>query len=488
MTPGTLSRLIPIASFLVSLRLRLDFYDSILSSMVLHRADGFNHAAADALVQDQSRRCVIGHGGVLQAFPTAATEAIDLARERPSRPIVENKRAVVAADGTQTCSRRRLNPLGGTENRNFVKGVFRDRASREVEQGIVRNITAAVLHHDFAFVTGTEVVTEISGFQHRYVLQRHVAYAQQLKTTAHPFDGRVDHRDVLVAAIGADSVFGQRNHLVARDGSLATVHDVEVVLGGPTDFLIVNIIGWAQGAGEIAPFNQDTVDFVKMDAVAERLHVDLTADESGIVGAVNRHEGVLVEAAEVGTAFTVVIGISVGNGALDNKSAVQECVVVVANLEFVFGDPVLGVRLVDDIPEVPALEGVVGPVDVPCIGDVCPAGELALDGDRGLEHNAAQVEVVVRAVDGEDVLLSVLRQFPILVRFCTRDGDHHGRIDFLSAVDARLHTDFLIVFFYRCPKPVQRLDQRKPFANLERFPNWSRDRGRLRDHLHRRIL
>ena len=39
-------------SFLISRRLRLDFDDGILPSMVLYGTDGFDNAVADALVQD----------------------------------------------------------------------------------------------------------------------------------------------------------------------------------------------------------------------------------------------------------------------------------------------------------------------------------------------------------------------------------------------------------------------------------------------------
>lgn len=69
--------------FLISRRPRLDFDDGILYSMVLHRTDGFDNAVVDVLVKDQFRRCVIGHGRVLQAFLAATTEAIDFSRKRP---------------------------------------------------------------------------------------------------------------------------------------------------------------------------------------------------------------------------------------------------------------------------------------------------------------------------------------------------------------------------------------------------------------------
>lgn len=69
--------------FLISRRPRFNFDDGILSSMVLHRADGFDNAVADVLVKDQFRRCVIGHGRVFQAFLTTTTEAIHFSRKRP---------------------------------------------------------------------------------------------------------------------------------------------------------------------------------------------------------------------------------------------------------------------------------------------------------------------------------------------------------------------------------------------------------------------
>ncbi len=105
------------------------------------------------LVEDQFGSCVIGHGGVSQAFPAATIEAIGLSRKRSDRSIVKDKRTMVAADGTQTCSCCRFDILGGAENRNFVEGVFRDSASCEVEERAIHNIAAAILHHDFAFVT-----------------------------------------------------------------------------------------------------------------------------------------------------------------------------------------------------------------------------------------------------------------------------------------------------------------------------------------------
>lgn len=292
---------------------------------------------------------------------------------------MEDELAVLSANFAEAGTGSGVGSFGRAEDGDLVEGIFGEVAAGEVEERVVGDITPAIFHGDFTALGGGDIEGEIAAFEDGDIFQGDVSGAEELDRATHAFHGGVDDFDVTDVIVGANTILGERNHLTSRNGLLFTVKHVEVVFDGAADFLFEDVIGGSKGSGEGAVLNQGAIDIMEVHAVAEGLLEHLAADKFGVVGLINRHEAMLVEAAVTASAFSVEIGVSIWDGSFDDEDTVEEAVAISPDFELVTSDAVLGVGHVDDVAKVASDKGVVLAIDMPAIGDVGASGKFALD-------------------------------------------------------------------------------------------------------------
>ena len=98
----------------------------------------------------------------------------------------------------------------------------------------------------------------------------------------------------------------------------------------------------------------------------KRALVDLAMLHPIIVSVDDRHAAVFVKpTASTACAFTEIVGVSVGNGSLNDESAFVKTVSVAEDFKLVVSNAICRIRLIENVAKVTSNERVVGTIDTP---------------------------------------------------------------------------------------------------------------------------